>query len=316
MVNIDRNYLGKLANENGFIRDTFEKVVRLVEILEYINTHPNLKDHLGLKGGTAINLFIFDLPRLSVDIDLDYMMNNSKDEMLIDREIINKTINEYMISQGYVLNLKTRNHHSLDSMIFDYKNIVGNKDNIKIEINYSLRSHIFDSEAKLIINRNLIQENKILILSDIEIFGSKINALLNRAAARDLYDVRNMILNSCFQDIDKEKLRKCIVFYAAISAKDKNSINKNFDTSRIDLITARKIRTDLKPVITTKDDFELESAKRIVKKFIDDLMTVTLDEKEFMDLFEKGEYRPELLFSEARIRERLINHPMALWKLR
>lgn len=43
----------------------------------------------------------------------------------------------------------------------------------------------------------------------------------------------------------------------AISARDKNSINKTFDTKAIDSITKRKIKTDLNPVIKTKDDFEL-----------------------------------------------------------
>lgn len=62
--------MGKRAEELGFIRDTLEKVYRLADILEYLNTNPLLRESLGLKGGTAINLTIFNLPRLSVDIDL------------------------------------------------------------------------------------------------------------------------------------------------------------------------------------------------------------------------------------------------------
>ena len=46
-----------------------------------MQSDPLLKESLALKGGTAINLTIFDLPRLSVDIDLDYAKNNSRDEM-------------------------------------------------------------------------------------------------------------------------------------------------------------------------------------------------------------------------------------------
>lgn len=69
-------YLGKKAEELGFVRDTLEKVTRLADVLEYLNTNPVLKKSLALKGGTAINLTIFNLPRLSVDIDLDYLINN------------------------------------------------------------------------------------------------------------------------------------------------------------------------------------------------------------------------------------------------
>lgn len=133
----------------GFVRDTLEKVTRLADILEYLNTNPILKDSLALKGGTAINLTIFNLPRLSVDIDLDYLINNSREEMFENRENINRTIERYMVSQGYSKNPKTKNPHSLDSWVYDYVVVSGNKDNIKIEINYSLRSHILEPEERL-----------------------------------------------------------------------------------------------------------------------------------------------------------------------
>lgn len=149
LSNYDIIYLGKKAEELGFVRDTLEKVTRLADILEYLNTNPILKDSLALKGGTAINLTIFNLPRLSVDIDLDYLINNSREEMFENRENINRTIERYMVSQGYSKNQKTKNPHSLDSWVYDYVGVSGNKDNIKIEINYSLRSHILEPEERL-----------------------------------------------------------------------------------------------------------------------------------------------------------------------
>ena len=76
--------IGRAATQYGFIRDTFEKVLRLKEILEYFNTQEYLAKHLILKGGTAINLTIFDLPRLSIDIDMDYVPNDSRDEQCRD----------------------------------------------------------------------------------------------------------------------------------------------------------------------------------------------------------------------------------------
>lgn len=309
-------YLGKKAEELGFVRDTLEKVTRLADILEYFNTNPLLKDSFALKGGTAINLTIFNLPRLSVDIDLDYLITNSREEMLESRKIINSTIDRYMVSQGYSKNPKTKSPHSLDSWVYNYMGASGNRDNIKIEVNYSLRSHILESEERPIITEHLSCEYKVKSLAPLEIYGSKINALLSRAAARDLYDARNMIHYGLFDETEKEMLKKCVVFYAAISARDKNSINKTFDTMAIGSITKRKIKTDLLPVIKIKDDFELESAKKIVKEYISDLMVLTKEENAFLDRFEKGEYIPELLFEDEKIIERIRNHPMALWKIR
>lgn len=44
LSNYDIIYMGKKAKELGFIRDTLEKVTRLADILEYLNTNPLLKD--------------------------------------------------------------------------------------------------------------------------------------------------------------------------------------------------------------------------------------------------------------------------------
>lgn len=215
MYKYDKNYITKRAAELGFIRDTLEKVYRLADILEYLNTDPILKESLALKGGTAINLTAFNLPRLSVDIDLDYLGSDSREEMLTNREIINSTISKFMLANGYTLSPKTKNPHSLDSWVYDYVNVAGNKDNIKIEINYSMRAHISPAKDMKIITEHFVSEY-IKCLSPIEIFGSKINALMSRGAARDLYDVYNMIRFGLFDEGEQELLRKNVIFYAAI----------------------------------------------------------------------------------------------------
>lgn len=311
MFRYDKNYIQKRAKELGFVRDTLEKVYRLADVLEYLNTNPLLKGSLALKGGTAINLTIFNLPRLSVDVDLDYLITNSRDEMFANREIINSVIEKFMLTSGYNQSPKTKNPHSLDSWIYEYINIAGNRDNIKIEINYSMRAHIFPAKETKIITEHFMSDYKIKCLSAIEIFGSKINALMSRAAARDLYDVYNMIRFGLFDESEQEILRKSVVFYAAISAKE---INKSFSTKVIDNITKYKIRTDLLPVITKKDSFDLDCAKSSVKKYISELMVLTIKEQEFLDRFENREYIPELLFDDEEIIERVKRHPMALWK--
>ena len=134
--------LEKIESETGFIRDNLEKIFRLYDILKFLNENPLFSESLALKGGTAINLLVFDLPRLSVDIDLDFTKACSKEEMLQIRDQINKEIFNYLFSQDYALSPNTRNPHSLDSWVFYYQNAAGNKDNIKIEVNYSLRNHI------------------------------------------------------------------------------------------------------------------------------------------------------------------------------
>ena len=302
--------LGRMATESGFVRDTFEKVLRLKEILKFLNEDKSLREHLLLKGGTAINLTVFNLPRLSVDIDMDYTPNDTREGMLECRAKITDIIKEYMESEGYQLSEASRFSHSLDAFHYNYQNAGGNRDMIKIELNYSLRAHIFEPVYSSILPSAFDDGLKIRMVNPLEIFAAKGNALITRAAARDLYDWCNMLSEGLFEE-QRDLFRKCFLFYMTISA---DTLNKSFDTSAIDTLDFNKIRRDLFPVLNKKDNFQLDERKKIAKNYISDLMVLNTKEKEYIDRFEEKKYMPELLFEDAEIVERVKNHPMALWK--
>ena len=312
MPNYNKLELEERARKYGFNRDTFEKALRLTQILRYLNENDYLKEHLLLKGGTAINLTVFSLPRLSVDIDLDFIPNLSKEETLTARDKVTEMLNRYMSEQGYSLSDASRFSHSLDALRYNYVNAVGNRDMIKIEINYSLRSHILLPENRILVTEAFGVPISVRTVASMEIFAAKTNALMSRAAARDLYDFCNMAEQRIFSG-QEDMFRKCIIFYATISAKE---VNIKFDTSAIDRIPFQKIRAELFPVIVVRDKFDLEGKKKIAKDYIDSLMKPTNSEMEYMELFVAKKYKPELLFDDPSICERLEDHPMALWKCR
>src|SRR5690554_1165276 len=134
--------LNKISKDLKFNRDTLEKVLRLAELLKLFNKHIELKDKYVLKGGTAINLCLFDLPRLSVDIDLDFNMDCTKEELKEIRKLHNKIIRENVSINNYVVHAKSRFTYTLDSFLLQYTNAVGSNDYIKLELNYSNRVHI------------------------------------------------------------------------------------------------------------------------------------------------------------------------------
>ena len=311
-MNYNKGQLGQIAKQYGFVRDTFEKVLRLKEILIHLNTDEYLHEHLALKGGTAINMTIFNLPRLSVDLDLDFTPNLPLKDMEKVRKKITKMLESYMTEEGYFLSGSSRYSHSLDSMLFQYQNAGGNRDNIKLELNYSLRSHIFAPIERKIVTDIFEEDVMVRTLEPVEIFAAKANALMSRAAARDLYDFNNMIYFGLFDESEHELFRKCIILYASIST---DKINKTFNTSAIDGLEFSKIRRDLFPVLRKKDNFNLDERKEEAKKFIKELMVLTEEEKEYLDMFEKGEYIPSLLFSNNKILENIVEHPMAIWKM-
>lgn len=137
--------------------------------------------------------------------------------------------------------------------------------------------------------------------------------MINRAAPRDLYDVANMIKFGLFDESELPLLRKCVIFYAVVSAKE---LRKTFDTKAIDALSHHRIKTDLLPVINRKEKFDLEAAKKTVKEYIKNLMTLSGEEQEFIECFERKEYIPELLFEDDSIVSRIKVHPMVLWKIR
>ena len=103
----------KIAAGHNYTANNVEKVIRLSFILNDLNTCSDVEGKLLLKGGTAINLLVFaEPPRLSVDLDLDFAENCSKDKMLSERDKINSALTRYSCEHDYEIAL--RRSFSLD----------------------------------------------------------------------------------------------------------------------------------------------------------------------------------------------------------
>lgn len=313
MNTYNKNDIALLANKTYFLRDNLEKVLRLVDVLQYIAQNDKLSDCLVLKGGTAINLTVFEMPRLSVDIDLDFHRDCTLDGMLQHRAVINAEILAYMSSQGYSLSPSTKNPHSLDSWVFFYHNSAGNRDNIKIEINYSMRQHIFIPQKREI-RVSFLSNINIRTLHPMELFGSKIKALIERHTCRDLYDVYKLLHSDLILTVDISLLRKIVVFYLAVGGNKK--LSKEYDLSSIKQIKFSQIRATLLPMLRKGESFDFETAKVEVIEFLERLLSFTDTETVFIDYFVAKQYRPELLFNDDVIIANIRNHPMAHWKVR
>lgn len=307
-----RNDIDNLAIELNFIRDNMEKVVRLCAILEFINTDPLLAECLVLKGGTAINLLVMPLPRLSVDIDLDFTDNCNRQTMLRHRKAISEKLQAYMFANGYRQAPSSKRPFSTDSWVFQYTNAIGNLDNIKIEINYSMRCHLLPFEVKPVQLKGF-ENVQVKTLALVELYASKVKALLERGAARDLFDVHNMIQSQVISEEQKPLLRKGVVFYSAVGGNVKPT--GTYSLQLIERLQFKQIRTALLPVLKKGSFYDLESVKHKVCSYLEDLMQLSDNERLFIERFASDEYQPELLFEDEEIVERVAEHPMALWKI-
>ena len=318
MNSYNKTYLGQISKERGFVRDNLEKVMRLCEILRYFSQSPLLSESLVLKGGTAINLTVFQLPRLSVDIDLDLAQNCSRNEMIEAREKVNREILAYMTNEGYGLKPGSKTPHTLDSWVFGYTNAGGNPDNIKIEINYRDRCHVMPIEKRKV-SIDFLGDIMVNTLSPIELFASKLNALLSRAAVRDIYDVYGMIKANLFaSEEEKTLLRKILVFYIAVGSSCKaEDVSLEFTGFKhIESLSFNQVRSQLLPVLSRAEKFDFVQAREEIMAFLRDFLLFSAEEQLFIKHFNNREYRPEILFDDNEISNRVATHPMALWKCR
>lgn len=316
-MDLTRSHINETAQKQGFQRDTLEKVIRLYYVLKHISEIPLLNNHLVLKGGTAINLAYFNLPRLSVDIDMDFTKSGKMEELLSHRREIKDVLFTLLQSQGYAIGKGGKELHTLDQWIFNYQSIAGNNDHIKIELNYGIRNHILPVVYKDI-NLNIVSDDgiKIPTLHPCELFATKINALLERAAVRDLFDVYSLSKSKMLSTPeDMEMLRKAIVFYQTVGVE--GTAKKSIDIDKIMSVQPSKIKSQLIPLLPVgKKYFPIDEAKENVIEYLSTVLTLSCEEQEYLENFNRGIYKPQLLFSDPRILERISDHPMAMWKIK
>ena len=173
----------------------FNQVKLLVKILPYIAK----ETCFALKGGTAINLFYSNLPRLSVDIDLTYVYFDSRDVAYAKINEALERIDNNLQELGY----KSFIRGDKEKKIICQDN---NFATVKIEPNYTLRGCIKEPNIISICDsaEELFGYIDFPVLSKSEVYGGKICAALDRQHPRDLFDIYQLIQNDAItEDIIK-----------------------------------------------------------------------------------------------------------------
>ena len=311
MFDLKKIDINRIADKANFSRNTTEKVLRLYSILKFID-QSEISNMLVLKGGTAINLFLLDLPRLSVDIDLDFALPLNRDEMLKKREYIDMIIRDYMADEGYFLSDKSKFVHTLDSYVYSYSTLSGGKDIFKIEINYSDRVHVL-KPTKTVSTNKLERNVMVSRLADEELIGSKINALLVRTTPRDVYDIFTLFKNGNIKN--EELIKKIAIFYVCLGSQIPVDINVLLIEAikKIDNLNFQKVKETLIPVLHKGIVFNVEEMTAYVSEKIKTFFKLNQTEKKFIDEYNQKNFKPEILF-EGFETEDVRNHPMGIWK--
>ncbi|MGF7229921.1 nucleotidyl transferase AbiEii/AbiGii toxin family protein [Arachidicoccus sp.] len=181
----------------------YKQVQLLVRVLPLLDS----EKCFALKGGTAINLFFRELPRLSVDIDLLYLPSEGREEALINiraaltrlSTLIKKTIPDIRIQNT---------HEQSDALrlILQLGDV-----RIKVELSPVIRGTVFPEERMEVCE--VVEKEfgyaEIQVASLPDLYAGKICAALDRQHPRDLFDVKFLLENEGFT----EDLRKTLLVF-------------------------------------------------------------------------------------------------------
>ncbi|MHC2585109.1 putative nucleotidyltransferase component of viral defense system [Bradyrhizobium diazoefficiens] len=181
------------------------QVALLIETILFVGAEPEF----ALKGGTAINLFHRDMPRLSVDIDLTYMPVAPRPESLTAIDAAMKRI-AAAIKKG-LPGAKVTEVVNVREKIVTKLTVQKGDAQIKIEVTPVIRGHAFEPELRDV--SPSVEETfgfaQMKVVSFADLYAGKLVAALDRQHPRDLFDVRDLLANEGVTD----DLRKAFIIY-------------------------------------------------------------------------------------------------------
>lgn len=312
-MEIFRQDLISQANDLGFDPKILEKVWRLLSILQTINDDPYLKSRLALKGGTALNLFFFDLPRLSVDIDLNYIGEVSPEKMLLDRPGLENSLEEVFRKERLTIQ-RIPNKHAGGKWRLRYSSVLGGSENLEVDLNFMFRLPIWELREKSSHFMSGKQIHNITLFNEYELAAGKFIAFFARRASRDLFDAHHLITQFPF---NPEKLRFTFLLYGAMSSLDLRTVSLedlNFEPKELKL----KLAPVLKLRTLQKSADWINWAQTMLaecKAKLSFLFPFEDNEKKFLDLlYEEGKIDATLITADPVLAEQVQNHPLLKWR--
>jgi predicted nucleotidyltransferase component of viral defense system len=260
-----------------------EQVKVLLQVLPVLRGQATF----ALKGGTAINFFVLDMPRLSIDIDLTYTGLGDRDSSLQSMHIgLEKMVTDIKaISSRF----KITKQLTTDKSIVKKLQVNFGTTSIKIEPNYIMRGSLYPIKEYRLSSKVEDEFNvfidKIPLLVPDELYAGKICAALNRQHPRDLFDIKLLFESSGITD----SIRQAFVIYLACNPRP------IYELLAPNLIDIKNIfETDF--LTMTNYEVRLEELTETRDKLIDLInKQLTTPEKEFLFSLKEGNPRYDLM---------------------
>ena len=300
------------AGATGFRADVLEKAAHLLGLLKAIRSHPLLGGKLALKGGTALNLFVFNVPRLSVDIDLNYVGAQDREAMLQERPRIEGAMQAVFSREDFEVR-RMPEEHAGGKWSLRYATASGQSGGIDVDLNYMYRVPLWPVTTMDSHSLGSWRATDIPVVDIHELAAGKLTALLARQKARDLFDSR---LIFSIEGLDFERLRTAFIVYGAMNRKDWRMVSVEdlaFDP--------RELSSQLLPALRTGGIQGIEAASyggMLVdecREALSALLPFNDAERAFLDLLlDEGKIDATILTSDKTLQERIQGQPLLEWK--
>ena len=278
-----------MANHSLWTR----QVQLLVRLLPYIGREPGF----ALKGGTAINLFLRDLPRLSVDIDLTWLPIEPRETALSN---IHNTLLRISEAAQHDLPIHIQAPTSQKEAL---RLLVSSTDaQIKIEVSPVLRGAVFPAVTMDIHER--VEEQfgfaRLPVLSFADLYAGKICAALDRQHPRDLFDIKLLFEH---EGLNRTLIQTFLVYLISHNRPIAELLNPR----RIDI--RRLFEGEFRQM--TREPVTIEELEAAREKLIHDILT-SLNEADKQFLFSFKSRMPDWPCLEL---EGIQELPAVRWKL-
>ena len=255
-----------------------------------------------LKGGTAINLFVRDMPRLSVDIDLAYLPMDEPRETALKK--ISEALGRIAAAiKKAIPGAKVQESRAQEPVRVTRLIVATGQTRIKIEPNEVIRGSVFPvEERELTRSAEDLFELSVTArtLSIADLYGGKFCAALDRQHPRDLFDIAVLLENEGITD----DVRKAFVVYLASHDRP---IHELLDPARKDI--RRIYEGEFAGMAVEEMVYEdlIEARETLVETLKKDL---TNDEKTFLVSLKEGEPKWRLMGIDG-----IERFPAIQWKL-
>jgi len=254
------------------------QVELLLDVLPFIQDD----SRFALKGGTAINLFHRNMPRLSVDIDLTYLPIESRDVFLKNLTQAMQNLSDRMTAKGLQVETKRSGQHIIKLLVSNHQAT------IKVEPNTVLRGSVFDPEIKELAEAAqavFLQTQKVKTVSMADLYAGKICAALDRQHPRDLFDIQLLFENEGITT----SIQQAFIVYLASSPRPMSELLSPHELDIKDIfhkefIGMTEVSVDYEELCAVR--------KRLIKTIQESLLA---NEKDFLISIKSGEPQWDLM---------------------